>query len=82
MLDVESRCDGGDGRQGEGEDGREEERENWRWGGLMLGEEGVPVCKHLLACLLGERMGMGGEIVEERVVGREEFAGWAAGWGG
>ncbi len=49
-----------------------------RFGGLLRGEE-VPVCKHLLACVLAERMG---GYVEEKVVGREEMAGWAAGWGG
>lgn len=41
-------------------------------------EEGV-VCKHLLACVLAERIG---GYVEEREVVREEMAGWAAGWGG
>jgi len=45
---------------------------------MMLGEEDVPLCKHLLACVLVERW----RGVEERVVGREEMAGWAAGWGG
>lgn len=53
-----------------------------RWGGLLLVGEDVPLCKHLLASLLAERWDMIGEMVEERVVGREEMAGWAAGWGG
>ncbi len=57
---------------------REEGDGGWRWGGMMLGEEDVPLCKHLLACVLVERW----RGVEERVVGREEMAGWAAGWGG
>ena len=54
------------------------------WGGLMRVEEGeeVPLCKHLLACLLAERWEVVKGSVEERVVGREEMAGWAAGWGG
>ena len=61
--------------------------EAWTFGGLSLpfmagGGSGVPVCKHLLACVLGERMGMLGAFVEERVVSRGEGAGLGAGWGG
>lgn len=54
------------------------------WGGLMRGERGeeVPLCKHLLACVLAERWEVGRGMVGERGVGREEMAGWAAGWGG
>ncbi|MCJ1257694.1 hypothetical protein MMC24_005520 [Lignoscripta atroalba] len=59
--------------------GRERE---WRFGGLMLDEEGLPVCKHLLACVLAERCGVLATYVEEKVVSRDEAAGWAAGWGG
>ncbi|KAG7010170.1 mitochondrial GTP/GDP carrier protein 1 [Physcia stellaris] len=62
-------ANGGDGR------GR------WKFGGVTLGED-VPVCKHLLACVLAERVEGLGNYVEERIVGREELAGWAAGWGG
>lgn len=52
-------------------------------GGLMIGEgRDVPVCKHLLACLLVERGGGFEGFVEEREVGEDELAGWAAGWGG
>lgn len=51
------------------------------FGGLSLGEE-VPVCKHLLACLLVEMGGIWEDLVNKTVVGREEMAGWAAGWGG
>ncbi|KAK0613882.1 hypothetical protein B0T14DRAFT_289370 [Immersiella caudata] len=42
-------------------------------------EEGLPVCKHILACLLGERWGdaLGGHLVDRRV-GREEMAGIVA----
>ena len=54
------------------------------WGGLMRVEKGeeVPLCKHLLACVLAERWEMVRGMVGEREVGREEMAGWAAGWGG
>jgi hypothetical protein len=53
----------------------------WQFGGVSLdgmeGQGGVPVCKHLLACLLGERWeGVLGKYVKERVVGREEMAGF------
>lgn len=53
----------------------------WGWGGSMLGGD-VPLCKHLLACVLAERWDGAGGLVEGREVGREEMAGWAAGWGG
>jgi hypothetical protein len=45
--------------------------------GEKNGEEGrVPVCKHLLACLLAERWeGVLGVHVKEREIGREEMAG-------
>ena len=51
---------------------------------MRVGEGGgeVPLCKHLLASLLAERWDVIGGLVEEREVGREEMAGWAAGWGG
>jgi hypothetical protein len=57
----------------------------WRFGGLSLESQmgAVPVCKHLLACVLVERcpeLFVGG--VEVREVSKEEFAGWCAGWGG
>jgi len=42
-------------------------------------EGGVPVCKHLLACLLGERWGdVLGSYVKEKEVSREEMAGYGA----
>ncbi|MCJ1352642.1 MAG: hypothetical protein MMC33_002626 [Icmadophila ericetorum] len=72
--------DTGDIQRSDGEGVR---TQGWRFGGLGLGESGqVPVCKHLLACLFGERVGILRGYVEERIVGREEAAGWAAGWGG
>lgn len=57
--------------------------ESWVFGGMSLGEDGVPpVCKHLLACVLVDRCkGLFGACVEERRVSVEEAAGWAAGWG-
>jgi hypothetical protein len=58
----------------------------WIFGGISLvGEETTqppPVCKHLLACVFVERCkGLFGGFVEDREVGVEEAAGWAAGWG-
>lgn len=50
-------------------------------GGLRVEGRRVPVCKHLLACVLADwGKALGG--VERRVVGSEELAGWVAGWGG
>lgn len=54
---------------------------DWSMGGSSLGV-GVPVCKHLLACVLAERVRGLGTLVEEQVVSREELAGYAAGWMG
>ncbi|GME27842.1 hypothetical protein GTA08_BOTSDO00778 [Neofusicoccum parvum] len=70
------------GGEGAGEDGLGQ----FGFGGLRRGAGGgqvPPVCKHLLACLLVERApGLFWGCVEERVVGVEEAAAWAAGWGG
>jgi len=53
------------------------------FGGLSLSEQGIPVCKHLLACVLAEQCpALFGENVEARELSREEWAGWCAGWGG
>lgn len=65
----------------EGDDG-EGVRMNDGFGGLALGEREVPVCKHLLACLLVEMGGVLGDLVNQRIAGKEEMAGWAAGFGG
>ena len=65
--------DGGENREG---------KEEWRFGGLMLDQLGMPMCKHLLACVLVERCDGLAAFLEERVVGKEKAAGWAAGWGG
>ncbi|KAL5121470.1 hypothetical protein ACEQ8H_000542 [Pleosporales sp. CAS-2024a] len=61
---------------------KETQDSQWSFGGVSLGESMSPVCKHLLACVLAERCaGLFGNFVEEKVVGLEEAAGWAAGWG-
>lgn len=51
------------------------------WGGFALNEESVPVCKHLLACVLCEHWDIAAEMVHDRAVGKAEAAGWAAGGG-
>jgi hypothetical protein len=53
----------------------------WLFGGLGRGRT-APLCKHLLACVLVERVALFGGLVEEREVSAQELAGWAAGWGG
>lgn len=70
---------------GFGEDGDEEggEEGKWEFGGMSWdgkgagggGGGGVPCCKHLLACVLGERWGILRGYVKERFVSREEMAG-------
>ncbi|KAJ9133569.1 hypothetical protein NKR23_g10652 [Pleurostoma richardsiae] len=56
----------------------------WEFGGLSSdgtdgdGSEGVPCCKHLLACVLAERWEVLGRYVVERMVEREEVAGVVA----
>jgi hypothetical protein len=52
----------------------------WRFGGLTRDND-VPACKHLLACMIAEKCGGFARLVEEKEVGLEEVAGWAAGWG-
>ena len=53
---------------------------NCFFGGVTRGSD-LPVCKHLLACVLAEHCQMMAHLVEERAVSVEEMAGWAAGWG-
>lgn len=53
----------------------------WHFGGAALETSIPPICKHLLACVLGERCGLFCGFVEERGVSCQEGAGWAAGWG-
>jgi hypothetical protein len=64
--------------QGAGEG--DEDAEGWKFGGLTRGDD-VPACKHLLACVIAERCRGFAGLVEVTEVGREEVAGWAAGWG-
>lgn len=52
-----------------------------RLGGLAFGSD-VPICKHLLACVLVERCRELDEYVETTAIGKAEMAGWAAGWDG
>jgi len=69
----------GTGFEGVGDGGK-----GWEFGDLSFdgkGEEGgnVPICKHLLACMLVDRWGLvWGGYIKERVVGREEMAGLGA----
>lgn len=51
------------------------------WGGHTLGHD-VPICKHLLACILAERVEGLAAFIEEKLVSEEEMAGLAAGWAG
>ena len=80
----------GDGRgvveDRSGGEGEMDGEEGWVFGALSslwaVGEEVGPVCKHLLACVVGERCGLLSGFVAERVVGRGEGAGLGAGWDG
>ncbi|KAF2182787.1 hypothetical protein K469DRAFT_690522 [Zopfia rhizophila CBS 207.26] len=66
----------------EGEASVEDDNERgWLFGGMSLGEDTPPVCKHLLACVLAERCKIFEDFVEIRDISIEEAAGWAAGWG-
>lgn len=58
--------------------------ERLQWGGLFLDKDGsqLPICKHILACFIGEHWHFANGTVKRRVVEQDEMAGWAAGWGG
>ncbi|PPJ58623.1 hypothetical protein CBER1_03501 [Cercospora berteroae] len=56
------------------------EQGQWLVGGLTLGED-IPICKHLLACVLIEHCSAFSHFVQEREVTVDEVAGWSAGWG-
>ena len=75
--------EGGSASVADGDEDEDEDGDGDDVGGLSLDGkegEGVPVCKHLLACLLAERCGnLFGEFVTEVRVGREEGAGICAG---
>ena len=80
---------GGDQDNAAGEDAgtlRVRERdmaERAKWGGLgKQDNEGAPICKHLLACVLAEWWAEAAALVEERVVERGDMGGWGAGLGG
>lgn len=90
-------CDGiantVEGMGGAGGGGASQHADGKGWGGLMRGYEavahvpggrrnGVPVCKHLLACVVAEWWDGAAQMVEVRVVETGEMAGWAGGWGG
>jgi len=61
---------------------RGKEPGEWRFGGTLTKEHsGAPICKHILACVLGYQcpeLFRGG--VEEVSVDANEVAGWKAGW--
>jgi hypothetical protein len=59
------------------------EPENWRFGGTAKRDgTGVPVCKHILAAVLGKALpGLFGNGVKRKEVTAAEAAGWGAGWG-
>jgi len=53
---------------------------DWYWGGISRPLNVAPVCKHLLACILGEQAPrIFGTFVKERTVSREELAAYVAG---
>jgi hypothetical protein len=65
------------GRGGRGGE-KEDDGEQWQFGGLSAdGHDGrgVPACKHLVACLLGERWDLLQGYVKERNVSRDEMGG-------
>jgi hypothetical protein len=53
----------------------------WLGFGCLTRGKDVPVCKHLLACVVAERCQGFEQLVDEKKVGVEEVAGWVAGWG-
>ena len=58
-------------------------KRDWHFGGTVTRPgAGAPVCKHILAAVLGrEAPNLFGEGVTTRQVSREEGAGWVGGWG-
>jgi hypothetical protein len=76
METLYGRREGG-GMEWEKESDQEKEMA-WEFGGLSCdGKDGgsVPVCKHLLACLLGEKWELLGRYVKMKEVEKEEMAG-------
>ncbi|CZS99969.1 hypothetical protein WAI453_003449 [Rhynchosporium graminicola] len=75
-LDLDGQSARGRGKESGGVDWGEDDE--WQFGGLSVdGKDGkgVPCCKHLLACVLGERWDILKGYVQERMVSREEMAG-------
>lgn len=69
--------DGGSGHVESGQEGDDDGTQCNEWlGGLALGSQ-VPICKHLLACVLVERCRGLDEYVETTTIGKAEMAGWA-----
>jgi hypothetical protein len=58
-------------------------RKGWRFGGTATRNMmGAPICKHILAALLGKALPrFFGNGVERKEVSASEAAGWGAGWG-
>lgn len=63
--------------------GIEADGEGWRFGGIATGDgTAAPICKHILAAVLGKALpGLFGHGVERKEVTATEAAGWGAGWG-
>ena len=86
-FNEEEQVTGRQGEQGGGAEGDGLKEVEWSFGGLSLdgleresaAGKSVPMCKHLLACLLAERWSTAlGRYVVEKRVGREEMAGIVA----
>lgn len=64
---------------------RGKEGRDWAFGGTLTHKAaGVPVCKHILAALMARAAPAifdVGKNVKVQEAGREEMAGWGAGWG-
>jgi hypothetical protein len=62
---------------------KEGEGEGWRFGGTATRDgTGAPICKHILATVLGKALpSLFGSGVERKEVTAAEAGGWGAGWG-
>ena len=58
-------------------------RPGWRFGGTITRDgSGAPICKHILAAMLGKALpGLFGHGVEKKEITTVEAAGWGGGWG-
>ena len=61
----------------------EGDQPEWRFGGIVTRDgTGAPVCKHILAAVLGKALpGLFGNGVEKKEIAAVEAAGWGGGWG-